>query len=392
MKNQFSFGIKTFTVFVCFLSVSLCSAKTNKLCPQSGLATHEYLHVIGTIDTIKIKTTSGFEAAEQKALMSLINKPEFSALKKIAHQNDECGAKASVTLFSIYSQLKNKVLAKKYHQKLLRFAKSNKRSAYTVLCDDYSGLTKNSDVAYACKKIVNSSTDIFDKSSKHVALLGLSESYLDQKSVDKLINLCINTTDKRFQQGTCRSQLFALAGQFDAEKNYSQKFKILYGLAKFDNSGLSQAQLGDMYFRGEGRVHDPIKSIAWNNIALGKLTNNAIRVLTIQQIGAAYMQITNYVMAFKYFHQAALMGYSLAQANLAVMYQMGWGVLQNDIQSFAWASVAVAQGVDNADMQADVEKLKNTLTSLLKKQDMAGRELTRAKSLAKQYYNAYTPR
>ncbi|MCK4870019.1 MAG: sel1 repeat family protein, partial [Gammaproteobacteria bacterium] len=317
MKNQHYLGRKVFAIFVCLFCITSCYAKTNKLCPQSDdLVTHEYLHLIGTIDTTKIKTTSGFEVAEQKALTPLINKPEFSALKKIAHQNDECGAKASVTLFLIYSQLKNRVLTEKYHQKLLKFAKNNKHSTYPVLCYDHSGLTKNSDVAYACEKIVNSRAGTFGKPNKQLALLRLSGIYFDQKSVDKLINLCINTTDKRFQQGTCSSGLFALAGQFDTEKNYSQKFKILYSLAQFDDSGLSQAQLGDMYFRGEGVSNDPIESIVWNIKALGKLTDNAIRVLTIQQIGAAYAQITNYVMAFKYFHQAALMGYPLAQANL----------------------------------------------------------------------------
>ena len=73
----------------------------------------------------------------------------------------------------------------------------------------------------------------------------------------------------------------------------------------------------------------------------------------------------------KWFRLAAEQGVDIAQYNLGVMYFNGDGVPEDNVQAFAWANIAGANG-------HDVSSLKEMLKKVLSQQDMSeAQSLTR---------------
>ena len=69
-----------------------------------------------------------------------------------------------------------------------------------------------------------------------------------------------------------------------------------------------------------------------------------------------------------------------AQYFLGLMYAIGEGVPEDDIQAYAWISLAFAQGVENA------KKAKEILTG-----EMTRAEIAEAQKLSRKYWEAYGP-
>ena len=78
------------------------------------------------------------------------------------------------------------------------------------------------------------------------------------------------------------------------------------------------------------------------------------------------------------YRKAAEQGLALAQASLGVMYAIGRGVPQDDVQAYAWLNVAAAQGDTPASKARDVVA-----------QRMTPEARARAQRLAQQYWEAY---
>ncbi len=78
--------------------------------------------------------------------------------------------------------------------------------------------------------------------------------------------------------------------------------------------------------------------------------------------------------------KAAEQGHADAQANLGFMYARGNGVPEDDIQAYAWISLASAQGVDSA------KNAKETLTG-----EMTRAEIAEAQKLSRKYWDAFGP-
>ena len=68
---------------------------------------------------------------------------------------------------------------------------------------------------------------------------------------------------------------------------------------------------------------------------------------------------------------AAEQGDAAAQHNLGVMYAKGEGVPQNDVQAYAWWSVAAAQGLENAIKSKAILKKLMTPAQIAKGQELA---------------------
>ena len=78
--------------------------------------------------------------------------------------------------------------------------------------------------------------------------------------------------------------------------------------------------------------------------------------------------------------KAAEQGLAEAQYNLGFMYATGEGVPEDDIQAYAWISLASAQGAENA------KKAKEMLTG-----EMTRAEIAEAQKLSREYWDAFGP-
>ncbi len=78
--------------------------------------------------------------------------------------------------------------------------------------------------------------------------------------------------------------------------------------------------------------------------------------------------------------KAAEQGGALAQHNLGVMYAMGEGVPEDDIQAYVWISLASEQDVENA------KKVKEILTG-----EMTRAEIAEVQKLSRKYREAFSP-
>ncbi|MDH3634996.1 MAG: hypothetical protein OES20_09850 [Gammaproteobacteria bacterium] len=86
----------------------------------------------------------------------------------------------------------------------------------------------------------------------------------------------------------------------------------------------------------------------------------------------------NYRSAFQWYLQSAKQGYRRAQHRLGSMYARGTGVTQNYIKAYAWCKVSASQHSRRA-----LLKLKKI------ERHMSARQITTARKLSRQYYEAY---
>ena len=120
---------------------------------------------------------------------------------------------------------------------------------------------------------------------------------------------------------------------------------------------------------------------------LQSTTNYILRSNLINKIGTEYNAENNYSQAFKYYLQAAKMGNSYAEANLAGYYLHGYGTLANVIQAYAWEAVAVANGFDTADDQSNAESTRDDMFYNLKNVNFIAQ--SEGEELADKYYKLY---
>ncbi len=78
--------------------------------------------------------------------------------------------------------------------------------------------------------------------------------------------------------------------------------------------------------------------------------------------------------------KAAEQGHASAQLNLGNRYDLGEGVPEDDIQAYAWLSIAAAQGDELAKENKDI------LTK-----EMTREQIADAQKLSREYWQAYGP-
>lgn len=172
-----------------------------------------------------------------------------------------------------------------------------------------------------------------------------------------------------------------------ASKNYKAALVLFKKAAPSDATGLVDFQIGIMYWYGQGAPKSLDASLFWESEALKKVTNKHVRANIMTCMGTNYARLNNYVMSFRLYRQAAMMGNPDAQYFLAAYYDEGKGTIQDHIKSYAWLSVALAQGLD-IDTQNSARKAQDALASKL---GWEPGQLERAQSLAKKYFKLYVP-
>jgi len=86
----------------------------------------------------------------------------------------------------------------------------------------------------------------------------------------------------------------------------------------------------------------------------------------------------DYTEAVKWYRKAVAQGYALGQNNLGGMYHNGYGLQKDDIQAYAWAGIAAANGY------TDAIQLRNYLETQL-----TPNKLEEARQLAREYWEKY---
>jgi hypothetical protein len=186
--------------------------------------------------------------------------------------------------------------------------------------------------------------------------------------------------------------------------DYETAIKILQPLAGQGNAG-AQNNLGDMYFYGQGVMHDYAEAAKWFRKAAGQGDAKAQN-----RLGDRYYfgqgVACDYAEAVKWFRKAAEQGNAEACCNLGFMYSSGRGVPLDDaeavlwyrkvaergwvkastrhgmvdlVQAYLWYAIAVAHSSDKGN-RANSEQARNKVAKL-----MTAAQLAKAKTLAREW-------
>lgn len=143
----------------------------------------------------------------------------------------------------------------------------------------------------------------------------------------------------------------------------------------------AQAELGEAYAHGEGLPKDAVKASELLRAAAEKGVAKAqFELAKLYEKGEGVPQDS--VKATELVKQSAKNGYAKAQAMLGDMYAKGKGVVRDDVLAYVWASLAVAQGNDQAKQTEDSVTLNQALrdeAARLKAKWQRGVEIVREK-------------
>lgn len=327
------------------------------------------------------------------SLKQLSQESIFKDLEKAALINNECGGSASVLLFHIYSDLGLKDKAYEIYERLSKFAAANNSSAIRFLCENQNKIISGEERVRYCEIVLNSDNPSFKDDKEHVKTI-LFGVYKETKQIDKIFNLC-EKGSKYITKNACSWALYSIGKQFYEEKKFDLAIDAFEKSSIYDDSGMSESKLAYMYFDGDGVPQDNAIAVFWFEKSLKKLENENselkkyVRLITLNNIGAASQGLMNFVDAFRYYKEAAMLGLAQSQWNLAKLYSDGHGILQDEKEAYAWVSVAIAQGLEHGDKQYQAETLKSNLTFRLALKDESGGKLKQAQELAQQSYKQY---
>ncbi|TAL59850.1 MAG: sel1 repeat family protein [Legionella sp.] len=129
------------------------------------------------------------------------------------------------------------------------------------------------------------------------------------------------------------------------------------------------------------------QAIQYYQLALKKLEGNAssTRDKALNNLGLAYIHKKMYKQAVPCFQQLAERKNALAQLNLATMYEQGQGVRLDRKKAYAWASLAIKNGLPTREQLLAAHQIKNTQAYWLTRQDRTGREFFLAQKLTRDY-------
>jgi len=74
-----------------------------------------------------------------------------------------------------------------------------------------------------------------------------------------------------------------------------------------------------------------------------------------------------------WYTKAAEQGYAMAQSNLGFMYGNGYGVPENDVKAYVWASMGKANGNEIAKENIDIYKTRMTREQIAKAQELGSK-------------------
>jgi TPR repeat protein len=287
--------------------------------------------------------------------------------------------------------------AKEVHGRLLNFAATNNFSAIRALCEIDTELTPSENRMHYCENVVESNDPMNDGDTKYSAFEVLNRLY-GVPQANELIALCGEMAwSNKDAKESCTLSLQHL-GKLAWFKNPSKTEELYKEASIYDDKGNAQVELAKLYFDESKDDKSNLNlSLYWYQEALKKLGEGSrySRAEILDDMGSLYELLTlseqgqHYVDAFRCYQQAASMGVVWSQLSLAQMYFYGHGTLKDDIQAYAWVSIAIAQGLPLQKRQEEAEQLKDAIMVALNIQDRNRNALKEAENLAKTYYHKY---
>lgn len=140
------------------------------------------------------------------------------------------------------------------------------------------------------------------------------------------------------------------------EPKSAEKSLIRQQKAAEQGNADAQAQLGEMYLKGEGVPRNYEAALSWYNKAAQRGSDYAQFKLG-EMFSKGEGMPRDYYQSVVWYRKAAEQGNKFAQGNLGVMYREGQGVPRNDVLSYVWTSIAAANGHEGAQARlGDLEK------------------------------------
>ncbi len=158
-----------------------------------------------------------------------------------------------------------------------------------------------------------------------------------------LISLMIMTLT--MQQALAATYEDGLSANLNGD--YKSAKEILLPLA-IKGDARAQAQIGVMYYLGQGVIQDYVKAHDWLLKAAPKINLSSV----FGNLGYMYQHgegvEKNLTEAAKWFMQAAELGSADAQLDIGLMYHTGQGVAKDYKIAFKWYTLAAEQGEVNS--------------------------------------------
>lgn len=329
--------------------------------------------------------------SSKKTLDNLKNESDFVQLEKSALTNTKCGADSASTLIYLYQQAGLLEKANEYHRRSIEYASSGNTYAIMDICNGYDTLATIDQKLHFCDLIMNGDNQRFNKYLKFAAFSNLIHYYFENDQGDKLFDLCKVSGEYKYlcMLSPDINSVYKLAFKLREEKKYDEAITLYKKIAPYDDEGLVQFEIAIMYQSGEGVTSDIDEALYWYNEILQKSHDSKVLLPVLNNIGNLYQKKLDYKTAFQFYERAAMMGNSLSQMNLAIMYWNGYGTIQDYQKAYAWISLAVSNGLDDLEKQNKAESIRDLVVINLRHQDNTDTEYHKAKSLASQYYKKY---
>lgn len=325
----------------------------------------------------------------KKIIKALVHETE---IEHLPIDNDECGANAASWLVNNLSRIGLSEKAAEYHRMLLNFAKQGNHYAIRNICIGADLLASIENRIQFCEDIFDNPKINYDGKTKFMAYKFLSSYYFDTNQGMKLVNFCEKNHDRKevcyYSFGF--PSVNRLADKLFDSKEYKKALYLYKKSAPYEEEGNIHATIGIMYMDGMGTKKDLNQAIFWFNSSLKKIFfNNKKEALIRNYVGIAYEEQNKYVDAFQFYKKSATLGYALAQFNLARLFALGHGTIQDYKEAYAWISVSIAQGLNNKEDQNKAEQFQAWFKKSLQEQDKKGSLIVESQNLAKKYYKLY---
>jgi TPR repeat protein len=357
-------------------------------CKLVQTAELKYKNLLNTIPKSGAINNKSFDAK----VVVLAQSKSFQPLSKIAMNQGKCSAKAALLVLGINGISGKTQGLRKLKIAVAKSAKNGDPVAIKALCYDplIASTSFNKELPY-CKLVFNGANPLYDKNAKHNAASSLAGYYYRRNQASKLIHVCNKSKEGGYAVEFCHLFLRGLASDLYSKQEYRKAFKLYSQIASFDKTGSAQFNLGKMYENGWGVRANSLQAIYWYKQAFTQSQYQPFKLMVLNQLGFAYVNIQNYLAAFQCYKRAAEAGVPLSQYNLARLYSRGLGTIEDDVKAYAWVSLAVAKGMENQQQQKAAQQLQMSLDVSLAKEQTATKQplVKKAHELAKQYYDKY---
>lgn len=200
------------------------------------------------------------------------------------------------------------------------------------------------------------------------AQFSLALCYFEGEGVEQNLDMAILWVERASEQGfeaaaellellkTAKAHPFDLGVACYEKGDYTQAVQY-FRIAAEQGDVKAQFNLAHCYAQGEGVEKNQSEAVRWYRAAAEQGDQQAAEALARLRknegkdaffLGVACLEKGDYVQAARFFHNAAELGHAKSQYNLALCYEGGNGVEQDQQEAVRWYRAAAEQGLADA--------------------------------------------